>query len=576
MPSEPGVQVPAQSQASSLPLRRDGQPLQTAEDLARYLGVDISAMLRTLYKAPDRERYRHFEIPKRSGGMRRISAPHGLLRELQDKLHTDFKRLYEAHPSAHGFIEKRSIATNAGGHMGRRWVLNVDLVDFFPTINFGRVRGLFMKPPFEMGPAAAAVCAQIVTYRNGLPQGAPTSPVLSNFIASSLDRRLLRLARQNKLVYSRYADDITLSTNLAQFPPAIATREQISGGGFKVVAGDALEQAITASGFAINGSKVRIQGLGVQQSVTGLVVNARINVERERIRRIRAMLHAWEKFGLEAAALEHFARYRPGGGRRRSKGARGTAFRNIVYGQLSFVRMIRGSDDPVFLKLCGKVLDLDPNPSKLIRQMVFGADDFEIFISHAREDKALIARPIHQACERHGLKAFLDEEHIGWGESFTRKINTALGAARTVVAVVSSNSVSKEWPILEVNTALALEVSGDKRVVPVMVGRPDLSKLPLIQGKNWLAWNGDADQIARHLRDLVKAPSPKVRRTRPTHRARSGQASPPPAAQRPRANVAPSLAPPQRGPWDAVPPPSSARTDPPQRRSLFARLFWKP
>src|SRR5262245_40906729 len=283
MPSDASLQVAGQSPA--IPLRLDGLPLQNAEDVARYLGVEISAMLHILYKAPDEERYRHFEIPKRSGGMRKIDAPHGLLREMQDKLHIDLNQLYDAHPRAHGFIEKRSIATNAADHIGKRWVLNVDLTDFFPTINFGRVRGLFMKPPFELGPAAATVCAQIVTYRNGLPQGAPTSPVLSNFIASTLDRRLFRLARQNKLVYSRYADDITLSTNLAQFPPAIAIREQIAGGGFKVVAGDLLEQAITASGFAINGNKVRIQGRGVQQSVTGLIVNSRINVERERIRK---------------------------------------------------------------------------------------------------------------------------------------------------------------------------------------------------------------------------------------------------------------------------------------------------
>ncbi|MGD9805608.1 MAG: TIR domain-containing protein [Hyphomicrobiaceae bacterium] len=562
MPSEHSAQHAAEQQRPSL--RIDDRPLQTAEHLAAYLGVDISQMLRLLYKAPDSERYRHFEIPKRTGGMRKISAPHGLLREMQDKLQADFKQIYDAHPSAHGFIQKRSIATNANAHIGKRWVLNVDLVDFFPTINFGRVRGLFMKPPFEMGAAAATVCAQIVTYRNGLPQGAPTSPVLSNFIASALDRRLLRLARQNKLTYSRYADDITLSTNLPQFPPLIAVREQLPDGGLKVLAGDALEQAIAASGFAINTKKIRIQGLGVRQEVTGLVVNQRLNVERERIRRIRAMLHAWQKFGLDSAAAEHFAKYRSG--KSPSRHARGRAFRNIVYGQLSFVRMIRGGDDPVFLKLCGKVLDLDPNPSKFIRQMVFGADDFEIFISHASEDKALIARPIHDACERHGLKAFLDEEHIGWGESFTKKINTALGAARTVVAVVSSNSVEKDWPVLEINTALALEVSGHKRVLPVMVGQPDLSKLPLIRGKNWLVWDGDADHIARRLRDLVKPPSEVA----PALEAERVPQATPVMPQPP-----PSLPSRSHSPWDVAPSRTASAAQPPRRQSWFRQLLSK-
>ena len=354
------------------------------------------------------------------------------------------------------------------------------------------------------------MCAQIVTHRNGLPQGAPTSPVLSNFIAATLDRRLLRLARGHKLTYSRYADDITFSTDLPQFPPSIAVHEQIEGGGFRVAAGEALQQTIRACGFSINDKKVRIQGRGVHQSVTGLCVNARVNVERQRIRRIRAMLHAWQKFGLAKAAAEHLNRYR-GPGRRYLHENPGAAFRNIVYGHLSFVKMVRGPADPVYLKLCAKVLDLDPNPSKFIRQMVFGADDYDIFISHASEDRAAIARPIFEACERLGMKAFLDEEHIAWGETFTRKINVALGAARTVLAIVSSTSVTKDWPLTEVNTALALEVAGDKSVVPLIVGKPDLSRLPLIRGKDYLEWSGDPVQVARLLRESVARHSVDVK-----------------------------------------------------------------
>lgn len=483
-------------------LRWSGRPLQSADDVAQYLGVPLGKLLWTLYRAPDDVRYRHFEIPKRSGGMRNIHAPIGLVRDLQDRLHVDLKQLYRAHPNAHGFIDGRSVASNAAVHAASRWVLNIDLEDFFPTINFGRIRGLLMRPPFELGLAAAAVCAQIVTHRNGLPQGAPTSPVLSNFIAATLDRRLLRLARDHKLNYSRYADDITFSTDLPQFPPSIAVHEQIEGGGFRVAAGDALEQTIRACGFSINDKKVRIQGRGVHQSVTGLCVNARVNIERRRIRRIRAMLHAWQKFGLAKAAAEHLNRYRSPG-RRYLHENPGAAFRNIVYGHLSFVKMVRGPADPVYLKLCAKVLDLDPNPSKFIRQMVFGADDYDIFISHASEDRAAVARPIFEACERLGLKAFLDEEHIAWGEAFTRKINVALGAARTVLAIVSSTSVTKDWPLTEVNTALALEVAGDKIVVPLIVGRPDLSRLPLIRGKDYLEWSGDPVQVVRRLREVV-------------------------------------------------------------------------
>lgn len=486
-------------------LRRRGAPLHTARDVAAYLGVAHHRLIYMLYKAPDGARYRHFEIPKRTGGMRPIHAPIGLIRQLQDKLLADFTALYRAHPNAHGFIETRSVATNAADHTGKRWVLNVDLEGFFPSVNFGRIRGLFMKPPFGMGAPAASIVAQIVTYRNGLPQGAPTSPVLSNFIAATLDRRLLRLARQNRLNYSRYADDITLSTNLAQFPPAIATREPIEGGGYKVTAGDALEQAIRLSGFSINEKKVRLQGHHFHQSVTGLCVNRRVNVDRKRIRQLRAMLHAWRKFGVESAAWEHFRKYR-GLGDKKPPNRPDKAFRNIVYGHLSFVKMVRGSDDPLFLKLCAQVLELDPNPSRFLRQMVFGADDYEIFISHASEDKAEIARPIFEACRQLGLKAFLDEEHIGFGQSFTSKINTALGASRTVLAVISTNSATKEWPLQEINAALALEVTGDKHVVPLMVGRPDLTRLPLIRTKRWIEWKGDAQKVATDLHAYVHPP----------------------------------------------------------------------
>ena len=536
-------------------LRLDGRPLESSADVAAYLGVNHGRMIWTLYKAPDHTRYTQFEIPKRSGGMRPINAPIGMLRGFQDRLCVDLQRLYRPHPNAHGFIKERNVVSNAQEHVGKRWVLNVDLADFFPTINFGRIRGLFMKPPFEMAPAAATVCAQIVTHRNGLPQGAPTSPVLSNFIASTLDRRLLRLARHNRLAYTRYADDITFSSNAVLFPPALALREPIAGGTYKVEAGDALVQAIAQSGFEINAGKVRLQSRSFRQNVTGLNVNSHVNVARKRVRKVRAMIHAWRKFGIASAAHDHFAKHRESGQKRPSDPA--VSFRNVVYGQLSFIKMVRGADDAVFLKLCAQLLDLDPNPSKFVRQMMFGADDYDIFISHASEDKPLIARPIYEACERLGMKAFLDEEHIGFGQSFTSKINTALGSARTILAVVSSTSVDKEWPLLEINTALAYEASGSKRVIPVLVGRPDLSKLPLIRAKRWLEWDGDADKVAAHVKASLVADQPRE----------------PPQSQQ---SVAGSDVPKQD---DAQSPTSTpkirapTRAAPPRRPGIWSRLF---
>ena len=486
-------------------LLHEDRRIETAEDAAAFFGQSIGKMIYILYRARDEQRYTPFEIPKRSGGMRLIHSPIGLVREAQTLLAPHLRDLYNAHPSAHGFIKERSVLSNAKLHTGQKQVFNIDLQDFFPSINFGRIRGLFMAPPFQLGPAAATVFAQLCTHRNGLPQGAPTSPHLSNFIAADLDRRLTRLARENGCRYSRYADDITFSCNHPNMPPALAAFAQ-DGEQLTVSVGEALERAISASGFSINHGKVRLQKRHTRQTVTGLNVNEFANVSRLRVRRIRAMLHAWEKFGIEKAAVHHFLNHR---GLKRLPKNFAREYRNVVYGQLSFLKMVRGPEDQVFLKFAAKVLQLDPNPSRFLRQMVFGADDFDVFISHASEDKEAIARPIFEACSKLGLKCFLDEAHIGWGQSFTQKINTALGSARTVLAIVSPVSVTKEWPVVEVNTALSLEVSGQKKVVPLLVGKPDLTRLPLIGGKDSMMWSGDATAVARRLKAAVSGDAPR-------------------------------------------------------------------
>lgn len=554
MPSSSAEQQAPKEYTPENALLHDGRPILTAQDAARALGVPLGKLTHVLYRAPEASRYKAFEIPKRTGGMRPILAPVGLTRELQEKLAPVLQQRYSAHPAAQGFIKERSILSNARVHVGQRLVLNIDLEDFFPTIHFGRVRGLFMAEPFRLGPAAAALFAQICTYRNGLPQGAPTSPALSNFIAGDLDRRLSRIARESNVRYTRYADDITFSSNQQTLPQTLlVTRHGDGAGGLELA--EPLARAITAAGFAINQKKVRLQTRHQRQSVTGLHVNAKANVSRTRIRGLRAMLHAWEKFGIAAAAHEHFMKHR---GLLKPPNDPARGFRDVVYGQLAFIKMVRGADDPVFLNLAAKLVKLDPNPSRFVRQMVFGADDYDVFISHASEDKASIARPIFEACAKLGIKAFLDEAHIGWGQSFTQKINTALGSARTVLAIVSQVSVTKEWPVTEVNTALSLEVSGQKKVVPLLVGKPDLSRLPLISGKDAMAWTGDAMAVAQRLKAAKEGTAPR----RPASPFR-----PLPAAGPSGAATAPNpwSAPPQRHP----PPAAALKPVKEKKRGLF-------
>ena len=197
------------------------------------------------------------------------------------------------HPLSHGFERSkppRSIFTNASVHKNRRYVLNLDLEDFFPSINFGRVRGFFIKDKrFELNQKVATVIAQIACFRNELPQGSPCSPVISNLLGRLLDVRLVRLVKKNKCTYSRYADDLTFSTNKKDFPAGIA--EPIPDNSPRWRVSPALKKQIENTGFKVNHSKTRMQWRGSRQVTTGLIVNQKINVKSEYYRTARAMCH---------------------------------------------------------------------------------------------------------------------------------------------------------------------------------------------------------------------------------------------------------------------------------------------
>jgi len=257
-----------------------------------------------LYKKPSARKYKHFNIPKRLGGMRTISAPYPDLMNLQKRLsdllqncisEINFTRKIESSLS-HGFRRKHSIITNAAVHRKKRYVFNIDLENFFGTINFGRVRGFFISNRnFALTPKAATVLAQISCNDNVLPQGSPCSPVISNLIGHILDMRLAALAYKTGCNYSRYADDLTFSTNKQIFPTEVA--ERVKGAEHQWQAGRELTRLIIKTGFTINAGKTRMQYLGSRQEVTGLVVNAKINTRTEYRRAARAMTYRLLKTG---------------------------------------------------------------------------------------------------------------------------------------------------------------------------------------------------------------------------------------------------------------------------------------
>ena len=197
---------------------------------------------------------------------------------------------------SHGFRKGHSIVTNSRPHTGRRYVLNVDIKDFFPSLNFGRVRGYFLKnKDFQLSEKTSTVIAQIACYKNSLPQGSPCSPIISDLLAHILDVRLVNLAKKYGCTYSRYADDLTFSTNQKVFPVALAA--PMKENAMKWEIGADLRQKITNSDFTVNDEKTRMQYSVSRQTVTGLVVNKKVNIKSGYYRIARSMCRAAFKTG---------------------------------------------------------------------------------------------------------------------------------------------------------------------------------------------------------------------------------------------------------------------------------------
>ena len=278
--------------------------IKTLADFAKFLGYKESTLAYILYASQYTKKYIHFSIPKKNGGTREIYAPESKLKKLQKilayKLQSCYEEIQKSYSNdnirkkiAHGYRKKLSIETNAYCHRNKKFVLNLDLDNFFPSINFGRVYGFFIKDKnFCISPQIATVIAQIACYDNQLPQGAPTSPIVSNFIAKILDIHLLKLAKKYNLTYTRYADDLTFSYNGKHFPESIAFLNNE-----KWEIGDELKSIITKSGFSLNENKTRMHYDNSRQLVTGLVVNKKVNIKKEFYKKLRTQCCSLLKHG---------------------------------------------------------------------------------------------------------------------------------------------------------------------------------------------------------------------------------------------------------------------------------------
>jgi RNA-directed DNA polymerase len=309
--------------------------LRSAHDytsLGHIFGVSPVRLKAHLYNTRG---YWVFEIQKKNGGVRSISAPVRFRESLQRKLLPVLVDAYRPGMHVHGFVANRSVTTNAAMHVGRQTLVNVDISNFFASISFQRIRGLFLESPFRFSWATANVLAQICCDQGVLPAGGVTSPCLSNIICATMDKRLSSFAQRLGGVYTRYADDITISFDrpLKQLSGVIAIDD------LGVASpGKGLAQIISEEGFTINLDKLRASTNEQRKMVTGLVVNEKVNVRRPWYLALESQIYAAQTFGLTSVAVKEFP----------DESNPDIAAKKLIrriHGRLAYYSMVRGRGD---------------------------------------------------------------------------------------------------------------------------------------------------------------------------------------------------------------------------------------
>lgn len=274
--------------------------VKSIEDLADVLGYKVNTLLYYCKKNQSFKCYNVFTVNKKSGGVRLIHAPNKQLKFIQKKLSDILYDIYSPKKIVTGFVKGKSVVDNANVHKNKRQVLNIDIENFFDSIHFGRVFGIFQGEPFSFERKIALALSQLVCCNGRLAQGSPTSPIISNFICRKLDSDLIKLTAKYKLVCTRYCDDITFSTKANKFPAQIAYSN-----GMGIVIGEELSEVLRLNSFTLNNIKTRLQTNKSRQMVTGLVVNEKPNILNKRYRKFRAILHYAYCNGLKAAAKKN-------------------------------------------------------------------------------------------------------------------------------------------------------------------------------------------------------------------------------------------------------------------------------
>lgn len=309
-------------------------------------------------------RCKTFRLRKKHGGYREITAPKGGLRGILNALNILLQTYDEPTPWAYGFVCGRSVVDNARPHVGKRYILNLDLKDFFPTITRQQVADCLTAEPFGFSSLAAKLVSGLATVRTKnneevLAQGFATSPTLSNFICREMDKEIASIATAQGITFTRYADDLTFSSDTD------ILRSQ----------GELVQQVkaiVERYGFRLNEEKTHLQRRGRRQEVTGLMVTEKVNVSRRYVREIRSLLYIWERYGYEDACQAAWKSYRQQHGK--TKGHQHCVPLNAVLrGKLNYMKMVRGADDPLYQRFVSRYTSLQQRSKGDIKEVEYKA-----------------------------------------------------------------------------------------------------------------------------------------------------------------------------------------------------------
>lgn len=281
--------------------------------------------------------YQFFTIEKKNGGHREIFAPNPDLKKIQKRLNYFLQAYYLCikPKEVHGFVinphylgEYCNIVANASQHVGKKYLLNIDLKEFFPSITANRVRDVFRSTLFGFNDQLSTALTLLSTYKGILPIGSPTSPVISNFVCYQLDSDLITFCESHGLSYTRYADDLTFSSNEPITPFMI----------------EGVRQQIENNHFEINNSKTRLTTNNRKQTVTGITVNEKVNVDRKLLKQIRAMTHDLSMNGIVSATRNHFDIKGEVDHKLQDR------FMNRLGGYINFIGQVRGKTDFLYTR----------------------------------------------------------------------------------------------------------------------------------------------------------------------------------------------------------------------------------